>query len=1057
MSKTLILLATLSLIPTPIILALNIPAKQEIIIAQASPKSIAQKITVKVKAGNSSASGTLISRNGDRYTLLTNAHVVSRGTSYRIITNDGQQHTAKLLKTGQSFKGDDLALLEFSSKNNYTVAEWADTNKLKQGDSVYSVGFVIGKKDLNITSGQITLITSQPMQGGYQIGFSSDTQQGMSGGALLNAEGKLIGILGLGSLSILNDAYQYKDGTEPPKATLEVMQRSSFAIPSNTATLFAQNNTQGVPTRGTPTNSTNLEKKTCRGTACPYPTTEQGEIKPPIDIAQQKKPPTQTIAKRTYTGIVKQIDDIAQAITVRIDSQKNGNGSGVIINKQGDTYYVLTAHHVIKNQDQYTVTTSPDGQVYKLTPSAIITISADNDLAVVKFQSPKNYQIAQIASYQVSDQWLFISGFPGSDSNKQRVISAGVVQREKEKEFNVKEQSSLQGGRGLVYTNLSLPGMSGGPVLDVEGRLIGINTGAENETILTDESVSEINFGYALGVPVTTFLGLASRSSIPTEQLKVINKPANYLQQKQAEEIKTQLFTFAEPNSNGTAKDWLNYGNELWRSFQYSKSVTAFERAIKLLTGKSTTAEKEMLTIAYFGKGLALNDDKKYSEAVSALNKASTVDSRFMEAWRWQGKVLNQLKQYPEALKAYQKAIQLNSKDFVLYVEQGDVLRELKRYSEAITSYNEAIKLKEEHSWAYNNRGIAYDSIKQYDKAIADYNQVIKLDPKDPLAYYNRGIVYKTLKQYDKAIADYSQALLFDTRYTDAYNNRGIVYLELKQYDKAIADYNQALLLDPKYTKAYYNRGLIYYNQQQYDKAIVEYNQALLLDPKYTDAYYNRGLVYYDTKQYSLAIADYSQAIQVDPKYTNAYYNRGLVYYYQKQYSLAIADYSQTIQVDPKYTKAYYNRGIIYRELKQYDKAIADYSQTIQVDPKYTNAYYNRGNIYLELKQYSLAIADYSQTIQVDPKYTDAYNNRGLAYNNLKQYSLAIADYSQAIQVDQTYPLAYDNRGLAYTNLKQYDKAIADTEKAAELYTLQGNTEKAKQMQQAVQELKKLR
>jgi S1-C subfamily serine protease len=57
----------------------------------------------------------------------------------------------------------------------------------------------------------------------------------------------------------------------------------------------------------------------------------------------------------SYTGIVAEIDQIAQQITVRIDSFQNGNGSGVIIAKEGNTYYVLTASHVIKNPDQYKI------------------------------------------------------------------------------------------------------------------------------------------------------------------------------------------------------------------------------------------------------------------------------------------------------------------------------------------------------------------------------------------------------------------------------------------------------------------------------------------------------------------------------------------------------------------------------------------------------------------------------------------------------------------------------------------------------------------------------
>jgi hypothetical protein len=77
-----------------------------------------------------------------------------------------------------------------------------------------------------------------------------------------------------------------------------------------------------------------------------------------------------------YTGIVKQVDDIAQKITVRIDvtnGEKEENGSGVIIGKQGNTYYIATACHVVsesgygrkctteKLRDSFTLTT-PDGE-----------------------------------------------------------------------------------------------------------------------------------------------------------------------------------------------------------------------------------------------------------------------------------------------------------------------------------------------------------------------------------------------------------------------------------------------------------------------------------------------------------------------------------------------------------------------------------------------------------------------------------------------------------------------------------------------------------------------
>ena len=50
--------------------------------------------------------------------------------------------------------------------------------------------------------------------------------------------------------------------------------------------------------------------------------------------------------KITLGSTESEINKIAAAITVRIDGQ-NSSGSGVIVEKQGDTYYVLTNWHVV--------------------------------------------------------------------------------------------------------------------------------------------------------------------------------------------------------------------------------------------------------------------------------------------------------------------------------------------------------------------------------------------------------------------------------------------------------------------------------------------------------------------------------------------------------------------------------------------------------------------------------------------------------------------------------------------------------------------------------------
>jgi S1-C subfamily serine protease len=67
----------------------------------------------------------------------------------------------------------------------------------------------------------------------------------------------------------------------------------------------------------------------------------------------------------------------------------------------------------------------------------------------------------------------------------------------------------------LAYSNPTLPGMSGGPVLNEQGKLIGIHGRAErvervqNSQLRNDIAVLKTEFNYA--IPINTFLTLAPK------------------------------------------------------------------------------------------------------------------------------------------------------------------------------------------------------------------------------------------------------------------------------------------------------------------------------------------------------------------------------------------------------------------------------------------------------------------------------------------------------------------------------------------------------------------
>ena len=140
-------------------------------------------------------SGVIVSEDGY---ILTNSHVVRDGKadSIEVVFNDGEKAKAELLWNDATL---DLAVIK-ADKKGLTPVEIGDSEKVNVGDKAIAIGNPLGM-DLQstLTSGYISgLNRSITLQNGLQMdGFiqtDAAINQGNSGGALLNAEGKLIGI-----------------------------------------------------------------------------------------------------------------------------------------------------------------------------------------------------------------------------------------------------------------------------------------------------------------------------------------------------------------------------------------------------------------------------------------------------------------------------------------------------------------------------------------------------------------------------------------------------------------------------------------------------------------------------------------------------------------------------------------------------------------------------------------------------------------------------------------------------------------------------------------------
>ena len=200
---------------------------------------LCQSATVRVVKAESAGSGVIISREGNTYSVLTNWHVVNSSNPV-ILTADDRQH--QLVKPPQQLGDADLALLQFSSAVEYPTAE-IETEMPQIGDTVYAAGFPLaigeiensldlGNEAFRLIQGEVSIIPVKSLPQGYRLGYTNETEMGMSGSPIFNAEGLLVAIHGRGKYRDPSfGVYIFEDGSEPPPEQLEQMIESSWGIP----------------------------------------------------------------------------------------------------------------------------------------------------------------------------------------------------------------------------------------------------------------------------------------------------------------------------------------------------------------------------------------------------------------------------------------------------------------------------------------------------------------------------------------------------------------------------------------------------------------------------------------------------------------------------------------------------------------------------------------------------------------------------------------------------------------------------------------------------------
>jgi serine protease Do len=200
-----------------------------------------------------------------------------------------------------------------------------------------------------------------------------------------------------------------------------------------------------------------------------------------VDIARKVEPSVVNISTVIQPSSNKPVKDRVETFDNQIpfdllpfgrDRARRGNGSGVIVDRQG---YILTNHHVIAGADRIRVKLYDGTEL----PGRVIGSDQETDLAVVKVLPTTVLEPARLGDSdraRVGD-WVLAIGSPfGLD----QTVTAGIISA-KDREAN--ELNSRPSFQHFLQTDAAINrGNSGGPLINLEGEVIGINTAIATTT-----------------------------------------------------------------------------------------------------------------------------------------------------------------------------------------------------------------------------------------------------------------------------------------------------------------------------------------------------------------------------------------------------------------------------------------------------------------------------------------------------------------------------------------------------------------------------------------------
>ena len=341
-----------------------------------------------------------------------------------------------------------------------------------------------------------------------------------------------------------------------------------------------------------------------------------------------------TFAQVNLAHLVKKIQpSVVTVITYDLDKKPLSQGTGFFINKQG---HIITNYHVLKGANAAEIKVF-NGKTYDI--KSVVSIDKKMDLIKLLVDIPEAFV-----------QWIEITAAVPSVAERIVVVGSPMGLEQTVSEGIISAIRSLPNFGNYYQISAPIsPGSSGSPVINMEGKVIGV---------ATFQIVDGQNLNFAL--------------------------PGNYIKD------------IDETNINSSLQEWNKNKN---RTQDFKKGKDQLEVQIEAKQ--------------WFQRGLNFENAKNYEKALWAYTKALELEPGYTAAYNNRGNTWREMGDFDRSIDDFNKMIELDPNVPFGYFGRGNALADKGILLQAITDYNRCLQIEPNLAEAFHNRGYTWMKLKK--------------------------------------------------------------------------------------------------------------------------------------------------------------------------------------------------------------------------------------------------------------------------------------------------------------------------------------------------------